>query len=129
MLKKLILNTHQSITFVCEPVPPGTTAIQLLTTNLRNHTVPDNLPFKEKAICWYRDLLLHHNKADDMTGFDNGILMVYGMCPPCELMEYYQLDPCIAPSGFMRGTAVEVWGDDMHEVMWRPASSWTDTDV
>ena len=64
-----------------------------------------------------------------MTGFDNEILMVYGMCPPCELMEYYQLDPRIAPSGFMRGTAAEVWGDDTHEVMRWPASSWTDTDV
>jgi len=28
-----------------------------------------------------------------MTGFDNGILVAYGMMsPPCELMEYYQLD-------------------------------------
>jgi hypothetical protein len=36
-----------------------------------------------------------------MTGLDKGILLVYGMCPPCELMEYYQLDPRIAPSHFM----------------------------
>jgi hypothetical protein len=67
-----------------------------------------------------------------MTGFDNGVLMVYGMCPPCELMEYYQLDQLdsrIAPLGFMRGTASEVWGDDMHEVIQAPASSWTDTDM
>ena len=112
-LQKLILNAHQCITFAREPVPSGTTAIQLLTTNLRNHTVPDNLPFEEKAIVWYRDLLLNHKVADDMTGFDNGILIAYGMCPPCELMEYYQLDEMdsrIAPSGFMRGTASEVWG-------------------
>ena len=39
------------------------------------------------------------------------------MCPPWELMEYYQLDPLIAPTNFMRGTAAEVWGDDTHEVM------------
>ena len=50
MLQKLILNAHQRITFAHEPVPSGTTAIQLLTTNLRNHTVPDNLPFEEKPI-------------------------------------------------------------------------------
>ncbi len=27
------------------------------------------------------------------------------------------------------GTASEVWGNDTHEVMQMPASSWTDTDV
>ena len=55
--------------------------------------------------------------------------MAYGMCPPCELMEYYQLDPLISPSGFMRGTAAEEWGDDTHEVVQGPASSCKDTDV
>ena len=64
-----------------------------------------------------------------MTGFNNEILMVYGVCPPCESMEYYQLDLGIAPLGFMQGTAAEVWGDDMHEGMRGPASSCTDTDV
>ena len=102
---------------------------QLLTTNLRNHTVPDNLPFEETAIRWYPDLPLNHDVADDMTGFDNGILVAYGMCSPCKLMEYYQLDPCIAPSHFMRGTAAEVWGDNTHEVMRRASSSRKDTDV
>jgi len=64
-----------------------------------------------------------------MTGFDNEILVVYGMCPPCELMEYYQLDRRIAPSHFMRGTAAEVWGEDTHEVMGGASSSWKDTDM
>ena len=73
--------------------------------------------FEEKAIRWYPDLLLHHDVADDMTGFDNRILIAYGMCPPCKTMEYYQLDPCIPPSGFMQGTTAEVWGDDTHEAM------------
>ena len=59
----------------------------------------------------------NHDDADDLKGFDNGILVAYGMCPPWELMEYYQLDPLIAPTNFMRGTAAEVWGDDTHEVM------------
>jgi hypothetical protein len=128
-LQKLILGTHQNIIFAREPVPPGTAATQLLTTNLRNHTVPDNLSFKEKAIHCYRGLLLNHDIADDMKSFDKGILMAYGMCPPCKLMEYYQLDPCIAPLGFMRGAATEVWGEDTHEVMQGTSSSWKDTDV
>ena len=126
-LQKLILGTDQNIVFAREPVPPGTAATQLLTTNLCNQTVPDNLPFEEKAIHWYHDLLLNLDITDDMTGFDNEILVVYGMCPPCELMEYYQLDRCIAPSHFMRGTAAEVWGEDTHEVMGGASSSWKDT--
>ena len=64
-----------------------------------------------------------------MTGFANGILIVYGMCLLCELMEYYQLDPCMAPSSFMQGTTAEVWGEDTHEVMQGTSSSWEDTDV
>ena len=59
------------------------------------------------------------------TGFDNGILM----CLPCKLMEYYQLDFHIAPSGFMRGATAEVWGDNTHEVMRGASSFWKDTDV
>ena len=114
MLQKLILCTHQNIDFMCERVPPGTAATCLLTINLCNHTVPGNSSFKEKAILWYHDLLLHHNIADDMTGFATGILVVYGMCPSCKLMEYYQMHPHMAPSYFMRGTTAETWGDDTH---------------
>ena len=51
-----------------------------------------------------------------MMGFDNGILMAYGMCPLCKLQEYYQLPPDQVPTHFMRGTANLVWGDDMHEI-------------
>ncbi len=43
-------------------------------------------------------------------------------------MEYYQLDPRIAPSGFMLGAAAQVWGDDTHKVMRGTSSSWEDTD-
>jgi len=73
-LQKLILRTHLNIDFAHEPVPPGTAATHLLTTNLHNHIVPNNLSLEEKAICWYRNLLLHHKVADDTTGFDNGFL-------------------------------------------------------
>jgi hypothetical protein len=44
-------------------------------------------------------------------------------------MEYYQLDPRISPSGFMQGTAAEVWGEDTHEVMQGTFSSWKDNDM
>jgi hypothetical protein len=50
----------------------------------------------------------YHKKVDDMMGFNNGILIAYGMCPPCKLLEYYQLDPECAPTHFMRGTADKV---------------------
>ena len=82
---------------------------------------------EEKAIHWYHDLLLHHVVADAMTGFDNRILVAYGMCPPCKLIKHYQQYPHIPPSGFIRGTAAEVWGGDIHEVMQGASSSWKDT--
>ena len=59
-----------------------------------------------------------------MTGFDNSILIVYGLCPPVELMQYYQMDPTTQPSHFMRGTAAEVWGNDTFEVMHTTAEDW-----
>ncbi len=52
-----------------------------------------------------------------MTGFDNGIMMAYGMCPPCTAMEYYQMEPERMPTHVMRGTTEEVWGDNIFEVM------------
>lgn len=36
--------------------------------------------------------LLTGENADNMTGFDNGILITYGMRPPVELMGHYQMD-------------------------------------
>ena len=44
----------------------------------------------------YRELLFHPDKADDMTGFDNGILVAFGMCLPCPLQEYYQMAPNVS---------------------------------
>jgi len=57
-----------------------------------------------------------------MTGFDNGILIAYGMCPPVELMQSTQ------PTHFMRGTATEVWGDDVFEVVCTTAVDCWDSD-
>jgi hypothetical protein len=37
-------------------------------------------------IQWFCDLLLNNDELDDMIGFNNGILVAYGMCPPCELL-------------------------------------------
>jgi hypothetical protein len=66
-------------------------------------------------------------RADDKTGFDNGIIVAYGMCPPITLQEFYERDPDLpCPSHFMRGTADEIWGEDMHGVMRTTAENWTD---
>jgi hypothetical protein len=65
-----------------QTLSPGTATARLLTDNLHEYSVPDTLLFEEKAIRWYLELLLNHSQADDMTGFDNGILLAYGMCPP-----------------------------------------------
>ncbi len=118
--------THSNRTFTRELVSPGTATACLLTNNLHEYSIPDTLPFEEKAIRWYQELLLHHNQADNMTGFDNEILIVYGMCPPHKPQEYYQMDPNQRHTHFMRGTANEVWGDDTHEVMYTTAADWID---
>ena len=123
-VQQLLLLAGSKQTYARDPVPSGTLAAQLLTNNLREHTYPDNDPFEEKAIRWYRELLLHPDKADDMTGFDNGILVAYGMCLPCPLQEFYQMAPEHQPTHFMRGTAAEIWGTDTHEVMYTTAADW-----
>ena len=92
--------------------------------NLQNHRVPNTLTFEENAIIWYRSLLLNQAHTDDMTGFDTGILIVYRMCPPVELMQYCQMDPATQLTHFMRGTHTEVWGDDAFEVMHTTAADW-----
>jgi hypothetical protein len=125
-VQRLLLQTSKKNVYAREPVPPGIPANQLLTNNPRQYLVPDTLSFKEKAIHWYCELLLHNDKADNMTGFDNGILIAYGMCPPCKLQEYYQLAPENCPTHFMWGTAAKIWGDDMHKVIYTSAADWTD---
>ena len=73
-VQQLLLIAGSNRIYAHEPVPSGKPATQLLTNNLCEYTYPDTLPFEEKAICWYRNLLLHPDRADDMTGFDNGDL-------------------------------------------------------
>jgi hypothetical protein len=63
-----------------------------------------------------------------MTGFNNGILIAYRMCPPVELMLYYQMDPMTQPTHFMQGTAPEVWGDDVFGIMHTMAADWDSLD-
>jgi hypothetical protein len=122
MVQRLLLQMSKKIVYAREPVPPRTPATQLLTNNLCQYLVPDTLLFKEKDC----ELLLHHDKSDDLTGFDNGILIAYGMCPPCKLHEYNQLALENCPTPFMRGTAAEIWRDDTHKVMYMSAADWTD---
>jgi hypothetical protein len=60
---------------------------KLLTDNLHGNIFPDTSTFEDKATQWFHDLLLNKNDdLDDKIGFDNGILVAYGMCPPCELL-------------------------------------------
>jgi hypothetical protein len=85
-LQTILLHSCEKLTYACEPVPSGAASTKLLTNNLQAHIVPDNSTFEDKAIQGFRDLLLNNNELDDMIGFDNGILVAYGMCPPCELL-------------------------------------------
>jgi hypothetical protein len=59
-----------------------------------------------------------------MTGFDNWILIAYGMCPACTLPEYYQMAPEHQPTHFMRGTAAEIGGTDTPETMYTTTADW-----
>ena len=121
-VQQLLLQASNNRVYARKPVPPGTSVTQLLTNNLCKYIIPDTLPFTEKAIRWYRELLLHSEKADDMTGFDNRILIAYGMCPPCMLPEYYQMALEHQSTHFMHGTAAKIWGTDMHEIMYMTAA-------
>jgi hypothetical protein len=124
-VQQLLRHTHEKIVFAREPVPSGTTITHLLTNNLCSYLVSDTLPFAKKAICWYCDLLLNHEKVNDRTGFNNCILIVHGMCPPCKLQDY-QIDPEPAPTHFMRETADKVWGSDTYKIMYTTADNWMD---
>ncbi len=65
--------------------------------------------------------------VDNMSGFNNGIMMAYGMCPPVTTLAYYQMEQGEHPSHFMRGTAEEIWGDDPHNVMLTMVEEWDET--
>ena len=127
-LRQLLLHSSDKLVFAREPVPRGTKSVDLLMKNLQNHRVPNTLTFKENAIIWYRSLLLNQAHTDDMTGFNTDILIAYGMCPPVELAQYYQMDPATQPTHFMRGTHIKVWGDDVFEVMHTTAADWDSDD-
>jgi hypothetical protein len=64
-----------------------------------------------------------------MMGFDNSIIVAFGICPPCTLREFYELNPELpCPPHFMRGTAEDIWGEeaDPYGVMRTMAADWTD---
>jgi hypothetical protein len=114
-VQQLLLIAGTNRIYAREPVPSGKPATQLLTNNLREYTYPDTLPFEEKAIRWYRELLLHPDRADDMTGFDNGILIAYGMCPPCPLQEFYQMAPEHQPINYINTMKAAAAVSILHE--------------
>jgi len=80
-LQQLLLQLSNKLVSAREPVPLGTESVNLLLQNLCNHTVPNTLTFEENVIAWFRSFLLDQAHAGNMTGFDNGILIVHGMCP------------------------------------------------
>ncbi len=85
--KQILLHTNKKVVYAREPIPSKRESTKLLTDNLRAHIYPDNSLFEDKAIQWYQDLLLNQDEdLNNMIGFDNGILIAYGMCPPCELL-------------------------------------------
>ncbi len=57
-----------------------------------------------------------------MVGINNEILVAYGMCPPCKLMEYpqYQLDPCSGtlPTSWEGDCCWKSWGPDIDFFCW-----------
>ncbi len=46
--QQLLLHTRNKRVYACKPVLPGISTIQLLTENLQNYLVLDNLPFTKK---------------------------------------------------------------------------------
>jgi hypothetical protein len=128
-IQQLLLDTKDKCVFARKPVPSGERSAQRLTDNLCGYIIPDTHSFEEKAIHWYGDLILGKDQVDDMMGFYNGIMMAYGMCPPCTLQEFYKIDPKLeVPTHFMRGTVEEIWGEDADPycVMQTTAEDWTD---
>jgi hypothetical protein len=85
-LQTILLHSCKKLTYACKPVPSGAASTKLLTDNLQAHTVPDNSTFEDKAIQWFCNLLLNNDELDDMIGVNNGILVAYRMCPPCEIL-------------------------------------------
>jgi hypothetical protein len=101
--------------YLC-PLPLEAVLATLLTDNLPAHILPDSSTFENKIIQWYPDLLLNqNNEMDDMISFKNGILVAYGMCPPCELLVPRHELPLIRlssknPTNLMQSPLTEILG-------------------
>jgi hypothetical protein len=113
-LQTILLHSCKKLTYACKPVPSGAASTKLLTDNLQAHTVPDNSTFEDKAILWFCNLLLNNDELDDMIWFDNGILVAYGMCSPCELLVPRNELSLIQtssdePTYFMRCPSNDIW--------------------
>ena len=114
-LQTILLHSREKLTYNRDPVSSGTALAKLLTDNLHAHIFSDTSTFEDKATQWFRDLLLNKNDdLDDKIGFDDGILIAYGMCPPCELL-VPRHELCLIrsssdkPTYFMRCPSNEIW--------------------
>ena len=120
-LWQLLLHSSDKLVFAREPVPRGTESVKQLMKNLQNHRVPNTCStFKENAISGIA--LSYLTRHTPMTC--QNFLITYGMCPPVELIQYYQMDPVTQWTHFMRGTHTEDWGDDVFKVMHTTAADW-----
>ncbi len=86
--------THKQETWLAsKPVPLGTNSTCLIMDYVCNHTVPDASTFTEYSIWWCRSILLNQEHADNLTDFDNGILIAYGTSPLCWINELLSNGP------------------------------------
>jgi hypothetical protein len=113
--KQLLFHTSEKVVYVREPVPSRRESTKLLTDNIHAHIYTDNSSFEDNTIKWYQDLLLNQDEdLNNLIGFDNGILIAYGMCPPCELLVpkeelSYIRSTANACTYFMRCPSTEIW--------------------
>jgi hypothetical protein len=114
-LQTILLHSRKKLSYDCDHVPSGTALAKVLTDTLCAHIFPDTSTFEDKAIQWFRDLLLNKNDdLDDKIGFNNSILIAYGMCPPCELLvPRHELSLIRSssnkPTYFMRCPSNKIW--------------------
>jgi hypothetical protein len=69
--------------YVCEPLAPGTTCINILLMNICNSVIdPSSITFEDAVVPWYTDLLLHGHYATYTTGIENKIFQAFVVTSP-----------------------------------------------
>jgi hypothetical protein len=146
--------SNQNGSFAPEPFqlllfqPQSTTVSTLqeaLNSTTRRGTIATcRLSNTETSLGWSDMLFRTHNPSErkQSTGtvifslgkeqtirrdLTTGLLLHMECVPLSHYRNFYERDPYLPrPSYFMRGTADEIWGEDMHGVMRTTAENWTD---